>query len=346
VTLVYGNGLLAGSVVLPDGVYQIRPATAAAGARPFGPSVHVVSQIDQAALPREAPPIEVSLDDADLAAAAARPLVDSGEFIDVMVLYTPAAAAHAGGTGGILNLINLGVSETNTSYANSGVSQRLRLAHVEPVDFTESSSFSASLNAARTGTGVFAGVAALRDQHRADLVTLLVHPSSPDACGIAFLLTSLSTAFHPFAYSVTDTGCISPNYTFAHELGHNMGARHDWFVDNGVTPFSYSHGYVNPTAGQRWRTIMAYPDLCGRLGVNCPRVLFWANPDNRFSPFCTGTAFNCTSGYWFLPGTAMGVAGGTSTACPAGNVDSFTCDADDRRTLNNTAATVANFRQQ
>ena len=42
----------------------------------------------------------------------------------------------------------------------------------------------------------------------------------------------------------------------------------------------------------------------------------------------------------------MGVPGGTSTSCPAGNTDSFTCDADDRRALNNTALTVANFRQR
>ena len=346
-TLVYGGGLLAASVVLPEGAFQIRPAaTASQGARAFGPSIHVVSQIDQASLPREAPPIEVTSDNPAIADAPARPLADSADFIDLMVVYTPAAAAHAGGAAGIVNLINLGVSETNTSYANSGVEQRLRLVHVTAVDHTESSSFGASLTALRTGSGAFAGIPALRDEHRADLVTLLIHPTGPDACGVAFLLTSLTTTFEPFAYSVTDTSCVSPNYTFAHELGHNMGARHDWFIDSGVTPFSYAHGYVNPTAGQRWRTIMAYVDLCSELGVNCPRVLFWANPDNRFSPFCTGRGFNCSSPYWFLPGAAMGVPEGTSTSCRAGNVTSFTCDADDRRTLNNTALTVANFRQR
>jgi hypothetical protein len=345
VTLVYGGGLLAASIVLPGAAYQIRPAPMSAGTtRPFGPVIHVVSQIDQDALPPEAPPIEVAIDADEAARAAEQPLVDAGDTIDLMVVYTAAAAAHAGGPTSIVNLINLGVSETNTSYANSGINQRLELVHTAEVGHVETGSLGSSLTALRTGSSGMSSVPALRDLHRADLVMLLVHPTSPDACGVAFLLGSPSTAFAPFAVSVADTGCVSPNYTFAHELGHNMGARHDWFVDNGVTPFTYAHGYVNPTPGQRWRTIMAYPDLCSRQGFSCTRLLFWANPDNRFVPFCTGRGFSCGTGYWFLPGAAMGVREGTSTACAPGNFESYTCDADDRRALNNTAVTVANFR--
>ena len=50
--------------------------------------------------------------------------------------------------------------------------------------------------------------------------------------------------------------------------------------------------------------------------------------------------------YWFLPGTAMGVPEGTSTSCRAGDVNSFTRDADDRRTLNEHRAHVASVRQR
>ena len=344
VTLVYGGGRLAASVVMPGASYQVRPALAPV--RPFGVPIHVVSQIDQSASPPETPPIEVDIGEAEVAAADARPLVDEADTIDVMVVYTAAAAAHAGGAAGIVNLINLGISETNTSYANSGVHQRLRLVHASQVSHQEPSSLGTSLTALRTGTRGLEDVAALRDLHRADLVTLLVHPGSANACGIGYLMTTPTTAFATFGFSVTDTQCVSPNYTFAHELGHNMGARHDWFVDSGVTPFSHAHGYVNPEPGQRWRTIMAYPDRCSRQGFTCTRLLYWANPDNRFIPFCTGRGFNCASGYWFLPGTPMGVAGGTSTTCLAGSLDSVTCDADDRRVLNDTALAVANFRQR
>jgi hypothetical protein len=40
----------------------------------------------------------------------------------------------------------------------------------------------------------------------------------------------------------------------------------------------------------------------------------------------------------------MGIAGGTNSSCPSGDVSNASCDADNHRALNNTALTVANFR--
>jgi hypothetical protein len=343
VTLSYGAGRMHGSIVTRTGVFQIRPAAAASDGAPV---LHVISQINQDALPREAPPIEVGFTPQELAAAADTPMADSGDIIDVMVVYTAQAAAANGGIAGINNLINLGISESNTSYANSGVNQRLRLVHTEQVPYTESNDFNANLTVLRNGTGGLAGVPGLRDAHGADMVKLLVRPAVPNACGIAFLMTTVSTAFAPSAYSVTDTSCVSPNYTFAHELGHNMGARHDWYMDAGTTPFSYAHGHVNPTAGQRWRTVMAYPDQCNALGFSCTRLLRWANPELRWLPSCDSGRFNCSQlSFWYFPGAPMGIPGGTSTSCPAGNPTNTNCDADDRRVLNQTAFTIANLRQ-
>jgi hypothetical protein len=272
-------------------------------------------------------------------------MIDTADTIDVLVLYTALAAANAGGQAGITNLINLGISETNTSYVNSGVNQRIRLARAVQVPYTEVSSFSTNLNNLRNGAGALSGVAALRDTVRADLVTMLVHPPAPDACGIAFLMTSITNAFAPSAFSVTDTTCVSPNYSFAHELGHNMGARHDWFVDSSTTPTSYAHGHVNAASSQRWRTIMAYPDQCTAQGFNCTRLLYWASPETKYLGFC-GRTVNCGGlEYWAFAGVPMGIAAGTSTACRTGNTATTNCDADDSRILNDSALTVANFRQ-
>jgi hypothetical protein len=343
ITLVYSGGLMAGSIITPDALYQIRPAAARAGSSDA--ALHVVSEIEQAAFLREAPPIDVRFSDADRAAAAQTPMTDTAGVIDVMVLYTALAAANAGGSAGITNLINLGVSETNTSYANSGVAQRIRLVYSAQVPYAEVSGFSTNLTNLRNGSGALSGVAALRETHHADLVSLLVHPTAPDACGIAFLMTSVTSAFASSAFSVADTTCVSPNYSFAHELGHNMGARHDWFVDNATTPFTYAHGHVNAASTQRWRTIMAYPDQCTAQGFTCTRLLFWANPQTKYLGFC-GRGTNCDGlQYWFFPGVPMGIAAGTSASCQSGNTSTTNCDADDSRTLNDSALTVANFRQ-
>jgi hypothetical protein len=347
VTLVYGGGLLTGSVVMPRAAYSIRPATEdmRLANSPPGRELHVVAEVNQAGFLKEAPPIEVQLSGAEIASAADVAPRDTAEFVDLMVLYTSQAMSTSGGATAIFNLINLGVSETNTSFSNSGISQRVRLAHVQQVSYIESSSFSTNLNQLRSGTGELSGVPALREAHRADLVMLVVRPAQPDACGIAFLMTNVSGAFAPSGVNVVDSSCIA-NYTFAHELGHNMGARHDWYVDAGMTPFSYAHGHVNSTASQRWRTIMAYPDMCADQGFNCGRVLYWASPITSYLPNCTGRGFDCSLlRYWHFPGSPMGVPGGTNTSCRVGIVPASSCDADDARTLNATALTVANFRQ-
>ena len=65
----------------------------------------------------------------------------------------------------------------------------------------------------------------LRDKHGADLVKLIVDVPA-GGCGVAYLMCGVDPAFESWAFSVTARACVSPNYTFAHELGHNMGSNH------------------------------------------------------------------------------------------------------------------------
>ena len=347
VTLVYSGGLMTGSFNMRTGVFQIRPAAedVRSANRQSSGEVHVVSEVDQAALPREAEPIVPTISQELQTAAALRPMADSGGTIDVMMLYTSLAQSAAGGATGIVNLINLAVSETNTTYANSDIKQRVRLVNAALVPYVEGSGFSANLSNLRAGAGGLSGVLALRNQFQADLVMLLVHPPSPDFCGIAYVMASVTTAFEPNGYSVTDTSCV-PTLTVPHEWGHNMGALHDWYVSPGVQPYSYAHGYANWRAGQRWRTVMSYNDICAVQGFNCTRLLAWANPDQGLNPFCNGSNFVCRPQLWYVPGEGgTGIKSGTRSNCLAGVIPSPDCDADDHRALNNTAITVANFRQ-
>lgn len=332
VTLSVSGDAMYGSVFTPAAVYIVRPSSDGS---------YAVEQVDQSRYRPEAEPqIPAPADaatqsQADSLAApsadvppSAQP--DDGSIIDVMVLYTPAAAAEAGGTSAMLALVNASIATTNASYANSAVIQRLRLVYTSSVAYTESGNIITDLNNITNGSGAFSGVAALRNTVRADLVALLTDTPASSFCGVAWHMATVSTAFAPSGYSVTEQSCAVGNLSFPHELGHNMGLRHDWFVDAGTTPFSYAHGYVRDTpdgSGARWRTIMAYNDRCSSQGLNCTRLPYWSNSSILRS------------------GVAMGVTGGTSSACTAGSLVG-TCDADDERALNETAYTVARFRQR
>jgi len=323
ITLAREGDVMYGSIFTRTAMYVVRPTSA---------GEHLIAQIDQGSFPPEADPIPVIGSPAarepstDPAAAS-----DDGSLIDVMVLYTPAAAAAVGGSSGIAALISNAISTTNTTYANSGITQRLRLVYSGQVAYTEtggSTGISTDLNNVTNATGAFAGVPALRDAYGADLVSLLTNTPGSSYCGIAWLMQNVSTSFAPLGYSVVEQQCAVGNLSFPHELGHNMGARHDWYVDGGsvTLPFSYAHGYVNTVA--RWRTIMAYTDVCIAQGnFICTRLPYWSNPNVTFN------------------GAPMGVPEGTnSSGSCIGNVSNPPCDADDHRALNDTALTVANFR--
>jgi hypothetical protein len=73
------------------------------------------------------------------------------------------------------------------------------------------------------------------------------------------------------------------SYSVAHEIGHLIGARHEFAVDKQMTPFPYGHGYVN---GTKWRDIMSYKESCG----GCPRVPVWSSPQVMVSGERAGTA--------------------------------------------------------
>ena len=329
VILVTSDKIMSGNIALPGGIfYQIRYP---------GGNIHVIREIDQRGYgqgvePKEQiPPDENIQQDTtnavDTQSCADGPLDasesydESGSTIDVMVVYTPAARAANGGTSGMNTLIDLAVSETNTGYANSGIIQRINLVHREEVVYTESTPpnpdstvvFDDALDALEGKTdGEMDNVHTLRDDYGADILSLFVHDPTTNWCGKSIIMNTESHSFENQAFNVVDWDCATGYYSFAHEMGHNQGARHDRAHDNSDGVFSYSHGYQDPEGD--FRTIMAY---------NCPggciRVNYWSNPDNDY------------------------IVGGTNYG-PMGVVYTATDSADNRRSHNNTRDTVANWR--
>jgi hypothetical protein len=269
--LAVHDGIVAGTVGSPRGRFRIRYE---------GVSGYAIQEIDTSALPPELEPISSDLPPGPVSRAVS---ADDGSVIDVMVVYTPAARAGAGGSAAMEALIALAETETNLAYDNSGIVTDLNVVHTEEVAYTESGLFGTDLTRlSLAGDGFMDNVHALRDAHSADLVKLIVE--SGDACGLAFLMPGVNPLFASLAFSVTLRDCVSPNYTFAHELGHNQGSNHAPQDPTGLGAFSYSFGYKHPS--NFFRTVMAYE--CS--GGGCPRVLHFSNPDVDYLGNPTGTA--------------------------------------------------------
>ncbi|MBN1810261.1 MAG: hypothetical protein JXA14_00335, partial [Anaerolineae bacterium] len=302
VILTVKDGVMVGNVVGPGLFYQVRYV---------GDGVHAIREVDQAAFPPEAEPIPVELPAGDLAQPDST--ADDGSTIDVLVVYTDDARVQVGGTAAMEAMITQAETETNAGYANSNVAQRVNLVYTAEVSYDESGfDWNTTLSRFRAhGDGYFDSVTepgtGLRDTYLADESVLIVK-GDLHYCGMAYLMSSLSPSFESLAFAVVAYNCATGYYSFAHEMGHNMGAHHDRANASGPGAYSYSYGYQAPD--EAFRTVMAYNCPGG-----CPRINYWSNPDVSYGGQPTGVD----------------------------HTDPIN-SADNHLTLNNTAYTVANFR--
>lgn len=296
-----------GSIRTPRGLYQLRP---------LGDGLHALIEVDEAAFPPDHPSdYEAFLEaygqrDRDAAIpstpephqhdthqhgsahpshrheashespAGARQAAAS---IGVVVAYTPTATTEAGGTAAIEALAQLAVDETNTAYTASGILASLSLVHIYETTDDNSSSFGTDLNDFTIEGGSntkFDGIEGLRDTFGGDFAVLL--RGSGGSCGPAWVGSDSSLAF-----SVTAWNCATGNYTFGHEIGHNIGARHHTANDPTETPFVYGHGYID--GPNDFGTIMhsrSNSDACA--GNFCTRIQRFSAPDKPFNGNPTG----------------------------------------------------------
>ena len=206
------------------------------------------------------------------------------ETIDVMVVYTTFALnGHGGSASSMNNAITLGVKQTNNTFANSGINQRITLVHTaEMVGYNEksgTSGFSSMLSDLTNGSGALSTAHSLRDQYGADFVTMLVGSSAYG--GIAWLMTNVSPSFEKWAFNLVTQFSVNRDYVLAHELGHNMGCAHDRQNSGGSGAYSYSYGY-RTSGSPSYRTVMAYAP-----GVRIGR---WSGPNVVYNGQALGRA--------------------------------------------------------
>jgi hypothetical protein len=264
-----------GTFVYQDRLYKLQPTLE---------SGHEIVEVDAVEPAPEHPAIAVDLpvpDSADIPqAASAGGQSGGGSVIDILVAYTPAVEAIYGNAEAVDALIIQAVAEANQAYSNSQMTTRLNLVLTTSTGYLESGSMSTDVARLRsTSDGYMDELHALRDAYGADVVSLI--EDDPQYCGIAYRMATLATSFESSAFNVVHHTCATGYYSFAHEIGHNQGAHHDYNNTGGSAVFPYAFGYQDPDS--LFRTVMAYNCAGG-----CTRTQFFSSANNAVMGYPSG----------------------------------------------------------
>lgn len=267
VILTFRKGHVAGLIYTPEAVFEIVPRG----------NHHILVELDQSLFPECGGAIkpgeatrQVTPEGGLLQTSS-----DSGDRIDVLVVFTTATKNFLGGEAQAQTLSQNAIDATNTAYINSRVRQRVRMVDAKEWVYTETTSASTDLSTLRND----AGVQALRNAANADLVAMIGEIAG--ACGVGYLMGSNPAGNPNNGYTVTARSCAVGNLSFAHELGHNMGSQHNPENGSGATlPYGYGH-YVNGV----FRTVMSYSNPCAN---GCTRRAYFSSPAITYQDFPTG----------------------------------------------------------
>ena len=242
----------------------------------------------------------------------------SSTVVDILVAYDTAAAAWTKANGGgIANFALLAVTKMNAALANNGLDEQFRFRLVGTMEVAATSTdVEDALDEIKAGKTGWSAIPAKRDEVGADIVTVLIDTGYAfGTTGVGWaLMTTDFASFADSAYNVCAVRAVAIDHTMTHEVGHNMGAGHASAVNPativpGPQLYDYSSGFHFTAGETAYHTIMAY-DSDG-----------WGNTYELAPLFSSPTA------------TWRGATAGNATN-------------DNARTLRNTYAAAANWRDQ
>ena len=228
----------------------------------------------------------------------------AGAVVHDVLILYTAASASKWGQGTLESMVQSAVQAANQAYVNSQANVTMNVVGLQQSSVSESGGMAGTVDALKNNTTV----RSLRDRLAADMVVLV--SENTDYCGYATLWYSYSGSSTNWdAYAAVNSGCLS-NQVLAHEVGHMQQLDHNRENATGMAAYAYSYGYRLCSSGG-FVDIMSYPCSTG-----VPKINYFSNPNITYNGYATGISYEAN------PGNS----------------------AETARTLNNTAAQVANYR--
>lgn len=224
--------------------------------------------------------------------------------IEIMVLYSNEARNDAGGQAALDNLIIGSVDDVNTTFQNTTGLEHIstRLVHTQLYpEYVPTGDHEADLLTIQSDPLVIA----LRNQYRADIVSVLVRNASDplvEFCGAAFtqyqgcLFENPQAEcgpgienFKDWAFNWVSVQCarLPTRMAFPHELAHGLGGHHPK-SQSPLTPAQVAFP---------WAYAHNIPNASTILGINnTPNLFYFSSPDDVVSGYVLGIADEADNG--------------------------------------------------